>query len=146
MAIVLGAAGAVPFLALSFATPFIAGSLREQTTLILTAYGAVILSFLGGIHWGLAINTVPAAAEEGRLFRRLACSVVPALIGWVAFLMPTAVSLSILAVAFVAVLCLDLIAARNGEAPEWYPRLRVPLTVAVVLSLITGVLADAVGV
>jgi uncharacterized membrane protein len=144
MAIVLGAAGAVPFLALSFATPFIAGSLREQTTLILTAYGAVILSFLGGIHWGLAINTVPAAAEEGRLFRRLACSVVPALIGWVAFLMPTAVSLSILAVAFVAVLCLDLIAARNGEAPEWYPRLRVPLTVAVVLSLITGVLADAV--
>jgi len=140
MALVLGAAGAVPFLALSFATPFVDGSLREQTTSVLTAYGAVILSFLGGIHWGLTINAIPAAAEESRL----SCSVVPALISWIAFLIPPAASLSVLAVAFVAVLCLDLIAARNEEVPEWYPRLRVPLTVAVVLSLITGVLADAV--
>ena len=144
MALVLGAAGAVPFLALSFATPFVDASLREQTTSVLTAYGAVILSFLGGIHWGLTINAIPAAAEESRLFRRLSYSVVPALISWIAFLIPPAASLSVLAVAFVAVLCLDLIAARNEEVPEWYPRLRVPLTVAVVLSLITGVLADAV--
>lgn len=144
MAMVLGAAGAFPFLALSFAAPFVDESLREQTTSVLTAYGAVILSFLGGIHWGLAINAAHAAAEERRLFRRLSCSVVPALIGWIAFLIPPAASLSVLAVAFVAVLCVDLIAARNEEVPEWYPMLRVPLTVAVVLSLVIGVLADAV--
>ena len=119
--------------------PFVDGSLREQTTVALTAYGAVILSFLGGIHWGLAINAIAAGSEEGRLFRRLGCSVVPALIGWIAFLMPRTVSLSVLAVAFIAVLYLDVMASRNGEAPDWYPRLRVPLTITVVLSLATGV-------
>lgn len=139
MAMVLGAAGALPFLALSVFSPFIDGSLRGHATVALTAYGAVILSFLGGIHWGLAIAAIPKRSEEGRLFRRLGCSVAPALIGWIAFLMPPTVSLSVLAVAFIAVLYLDVTASRNGEAPDWYPRLRVPLTVVVVLSLTSGV-------
>ena len=139
MAMVLGAAGALPFLALSIVSPFIDADLREQTTVALAAYGAVILSFLGGIHWGLAIDGIPSRSEEGRLFRRLGCSVVPALIGWIAFLIPPTFSLSILAVAFIAVLYFDVTASRKGEAPDWYLRLRVPLTIIVVLSLTTGV-------
>jgi hypothetical protein len=139
-AMVLGAAGLLPFLALSFMNLLVDGTLGDQATRALTAYGAVILSFLGGIHWGLAIENIPAGSEgDDRLFRRLTCSIVPALIGWIALLMPPTVSLSVLAAAFISVLAFDLIACRNGDAPDWYPRLRVPLTIIVVLSLSTGV-------
>lgn len=132
----LGGLGAVPFVALAAAVALLDGPPRGLAVQALAAYGAVILSFLGGIHWGLAIAT-PAAGETGSgLTARLAWSVVPSLAGWAALLVPPTIGLFGLAAAFAAMLGFDLLATRAGDTPAWYPRLRIPLTLAVVGSLL----------
>jgi len=52
----------------------------------LLAYGAIILSFVGAIHWGLVMGRGEASAA---VFQ---ASVVPALVGWAALLVPTIVA------------------------------------------------------
>lgn len=125
VAAALGYAGAVPFLV---GATGVALALLPATPLL--AYGAVILAFMGGIHWGLGMpGTTPDA-------RRLGLSVVPALLGWAALLLGGRPGLLLLAAAFVGLLALDLATVRSGAAPAWYPSLRVPLTAVVVASLL----------
>ncbi len=125
VAAALGYAGAIPFLAGAAA---VALALLPPTPLL--AYGAVILAFMGGIHWGLGM---PGSAPDGR---RLGLSVVPALLAWAALLLGGRPGLLLLAAAFLGLLALDLATTRRGVAPSWYPALRVPLTAVVVASLL----------
>lgn len=137
----LGALGAVPFVCLAVAGPFLEGVLRDQASFALAAYGAVILSFLGGVHWGLAIAGFGPEPHDGASIRRLTISVLPSLIAWGALLLPAAAGLPVLAGAFAAMLLVDRRASQKREAPAWYPSLRWPLTTAVVASLILGAAA-----
>lgn len=136
----LGAAGLIPFVVLACAGVLLADRLHMQLLPALAGYGAVILSFLGGVHWGMAI----ADSESVALGRRLVAAVIPSLIGWSALLMPIGIGLLVLAAAFVLLLMFDLRTLRRGEAPAWYPRLRWPLTIVVVASLMFGALGGAV--
>ena len=54
----LGGLGIIPFVGISLATPFAADVLKGPLSFALMTYGAIILSFLGGVHWGLAIGAV----------------------------------------------------------------------------------------
>ena len=137
----LGALGAIPFVSLAVADYFLEGPFQEQVSFALAAYGAVILSFLGGIHWGLAIAGFGTTQSDSASFRRLTFSVTPSLIGWGALFLPKAPGLWLLAVAFLWLLVFDSQASRKAEAPAWYPRLRWPLTVVVLASLMLGALA-----
>lgn len=136
-ALVLGLAGLIPFILCAAASLLTEGLLQAQAWYALTAYGAVILSFLGGVHWGLAIKT-EAAPKPAALTPRLIISVIPSLIGWTALLMPTVPGLIALALGFAAMLWTDLRATRDGLAPQWYSRLRWPLSIIVVLCLLIG--------
>ncbi len=133
----LGPLGLVPFLAGALAPWLLPAEGLPEADLALVGYGAVILSFLGGVHWGLA-------APAGRALQ-LGLSVVPSLVGWLALLVASlhavGPGLWLLAAAFAALLPGDLLAAGRGLAPGWYPRLRVPLTVIVVACLVVGALA-----
>ena len=100
------------------------------------AYGAVILSFLGGIQWGFATVYSHSANQNWALLRRLLTSVLPALVAWVGLLAPQETSFLILSGAFLFVLIGDIRAARSDEAPAWYPLLRWPLTLIVIVSLL----------
>lgn len=131
----LGAFGAVPFVVLALSVPMFDGMPREQAAFALAAYGAVILSFLGGVHWGLAIAAAGPRQAPAGLSRRLGFSVVPSLLGWTALLLPRPLDFVVLAAAFALLLLFDVLASRRGEAPPWYPTLRWPLTVVVVASL-----------
>ncbi|MEQ8230297.1 MAG: DUF3429 domain-containing protein, partial [Gammaproteobacteria bacterium] len=102
----------------------------------LVAYGAVILSFLGGIQWGLAIA---GGAVAG--WGRLGAAVVPALLAWPALLLPATAAYLLLACAFLAVLGADLLLHARGQAPAWYQRLRWPLTTVVTMCLLLAALA-----
>ena len=137
----LGALGLVPFAGLAASSHLLGDAWRDAVVLALMAYGAVILSFLGGIHWGLAMAGTGPAANGAPSFRRLILSVLPSLIGWVSLLMPAAFGLPALAVAFAGMLFLDRVASRRREVPTWYLRLRGPLTVAVVASVTAGAFA-----
>jgi ABC-type proline/glycine betaine transport system permease subunit len=133
----LGGLGAAPFIGLAGAMPFLAGNLRQLVAHALVAYGAIILSFLGGVHWGMAIGS-PSSTYHGKLKARLTLSVIPSLAAWAALLVAETTGLCILAAAIAAMLWVDTRATRMGQAPPWYPKLRIPLTCAVVATLLFG--------
>jgi hypothetical protein len=141
----LGGAGLAPFLiGLLFAwfEPT-AGGLPWVR--IVVVYGAVILSFLGGIAWGLASA---AAAQNPRLQVRnglFAVSVVPALVGWVACFLPQPLGLLILAVSFVAMVLLDRHVAAEGLVPAWWMRLRSVLSAVAAMALLALAISIAAG-
>lgn len=65
----------------------------------------------------------------------------PSLAGWTALLLPCTAGSLVIATALAAMLWLDLRATRRGEAPAWYPKLRVPVTCSVVTAVLVGALA-----
>jgi hypothetical protein len=130
----LGFGGLLPFAAAALVALSAEGALRAQALAALIAYGAVILSFLGGIRWGLAM----AAPDQDALAARLAFSVVPSLAGWVALLLPAGPGLVLLALGFLAMLAAD---RHVAEAPGWYPRLRLPLSLGAAGALLLGLVA-----
>ena len=133
----LGGLGALPFIGLAGAAPFLDSAPRMFVVHALAAYGAVILSFLGGVHWGLAIGS-PSGAGHQALRTRLIVSVIPSLAAWVALLFPERTGLLILAASIATMLWVDLRATRAGDAPQWYPKLRIPLTCVVVTAVLIG--------
>ena len=96
------------------------------------AYGAVILSFLGGIHWGFA--AAPGAAKT-RNAVTYGLSVLPSLLAWAALLLPQSIGLGLLMVAVAGVLPIDRRAVALGAAPGWWMSLRLPVTGVVLLCL-----------
>jgi hypothetical protein len=135
----LGGLGAAPFIGLAGAAPFLTGAPRILVAHALVAYGATILSFLGGAHWGLAISS-QTSVDRGKLPARLILSVIPSLAGWAALLVAETTGLFILAIAVATMLWVDMRATRLGQAPPWYPKLRIPLTSVVVAALLFGAL------
>ncbi|MEQ9609154.1 MAG: DUF3429 domain-containing protein [Kiloniellaceae bacterium] len=126
-AMVLGFAGLLPFLA-GAAGAWAAGSPAYIIVINMQmAYGAVILSFLGAVHWGLAM-----AQEDAARWRHLGFSVAPALAGWLALILPNPLGLVLLVLGFVAVFFADL---RSPRLPPWYKALRKPLTLVTILCL-----------
>jgi hypothetical protein len=135
----LGGLGAIPFVTLAGAIPLLGGVPRLFVVHALLAYGATILSFLGGVHWGLAIRG-HSGPDTNKLWARLILSVIPSLAGWAALLVTGSAGLLILAIAIAGMLLVDLRATRLGDAPPWYAKLRVPLSVVVVAALLVGAL------
>ena len=134
----LGYAGLIPFVAIAAGLWLGPQEWRAALHAALLGYAAVILSFMGAVHWGLAMAGDGQGAQ-----RRLALSVLPALLGWLALLLPAGLGYAALLLGFAALCLLDVLAGRHGLVPSWYPPLRVRLTAGVVLSLLVGGLALA---
>ena len=137
-ALVLGAAGLVPFFAGAAGVWTLDQPYAGLALILELQYAAIILSFLGAVHWGLAMAG-PGGA--GPSWGRLGWSVTPALAGWIAIQFPPAAGLLLLAVAFAAAWAVDRRAVRNGFAPGWYAPLRKGLTIGVLLCLGASLLA-----
>lgn len=135
-AMVLGVSGAIPLLAgvsVALAAPTAFGFPLVQWVVV---YAALVLSFLGGMHWGLASAVLARDPSELDAPKVLAFSVLPALVGWVAVFLPGRLAPAVLANAFIAILLLDRLIERLGYAPRWWMPLRVRLTAAVVALLL----------
>jgi len=137
----LGALGVIPFVFLALASSFLEAARQEPAQLALAAYGAVIVSFLVGIHWGLAMAGAGSDQNSGATFARLGASVIPSLIGWGALLVSGSLGLLVMAAAFFGTLLFDWHASRMAQVPAWYLTLRWPLTAVVVASLTLAALA-----
>ncbi len=138
----LGYSGLLPFVVLAL------GILadNQQATLFsaaLIAYGAVILSFVGALHWGFAMALGEFNTESGhrRRSESLLWSVVPALLAWPALLVPTAPASALLIAGFIAHYGQDRRLAAFARLPAWYLPMRLRLTVFACLCLATGALA-----
>lgn len=125
----LGYGGLVPFIAATAALAIWPGNAFAATALV--GYAAVILAFLGAVHWGRVLAH-PERADARRL---LQWGVIPALLAWVALLAPPPVALGLLLglVALVHVVDRQLLAA--DPAMGAYRRLRRHLSWAVLALL-----------
>ena len=125
-ALLPGLLGLTPFWALALSTVAGAGidPLLAVTALIM--YGAIILSFVGALWWGLAIHA-PANTPRNTLF---VWSVIPALIGWLATLALPDVGLRMLMAGLALQWVLDGMLMRKVPEliPGWMFRLRTMLT------------------
>lgn len=137
----LGYGGALPFVALAAATWWVP-DWRTLAYQALLGYGAVILSFVGALHWGVAMVAPAPALSDAARTRAFAWSVVPALIAWVALLLPGTTGAWLAVGGFVAHYLQDLRLARQASIlPAWYLRLRLHLSSFACLSLAAGSLA-----
>ena len=125
----LGYAGLIPFVVFSIGSwtslPYVADS-----TQILIAYAAIILSFMGAIHWGITISNT-----DRHHSKNLVVSIMPALAAWLALLSPEIFALIILFIGFILLIGYDLAVAKSQALPDWYKSMRIRLTFIVTLCL-----------
>ena len=137
----LGIAGLIPFFVCGLAALTGEPPNNQRALLALIAYGAVILSFLGGVHWGFALD--PSGAPPSQVQRaRFGLGVLPSLLGWVALLITflglDRSALVVLAIGFILTTVTEARASRLGWMPRGYMGLRWVLT-AIVLVLLVSV-------
>jgi Protein of unknown function (DUF3429) len=129
----IGAGGLVPFVALSGAVWAAPEAYTPALLNWLSSYAAIIGSFLGAVHWGVALLH-PAMTEQDRgVF--MTWSIVPALAGWFSLLMPMKTCLLMLIATYVIQFAADRQLASRFNVPDWYLRLRSGLTPVAVLCL-----------
>ncbi|MBA4177089.1 MAG: DUF3429 domain-containing protein [Leptothrix sp. (in: Bacteria)] len=83
----LGHAGLLPFVFGAALVWLVRDDAHPYATLAMSAYAAVVVSFLGGIHWGLAFR------HDEPPLALLAWGVLPSLVAWVAVMMPPSAGL-----------------------------------------------------
>lgn len=108
----------------------------------LYAYGAIILSFIGALHWGLAMSF--SELSERQRSGHFAWSVVPALIAWPAVLFSPPLAAPVLVMGFIAHYLQDLLLAGRATLPGWYLPLRLRLTSVAVVCLVAGLFSSGV--
>jgi glutaredoxin/chromate transport protein ChrA len=135
-ALLLGYAGLIPFLA---GAVLIAVGEHDFGATLLAGYAAVILSFVGAVHWGLALG------QGERRWRHYGTSVVPALIAWAALLLPPTPSLGVLAAGLAGWRLWEYL-ADVPAFPQWFARLRDHLTFGASALVMIGALLLAIPV
>ena len=150
-ALSLGLAGVTPYVATSTATVYFAYEMNQAaagSNLVLSGqtaelalhllepvqvgYGAVILSFLGAIHWGMEW-----AGYGGKYgWRRYAPGVIAPAIAWPTLLFPVEYALITQFMTFNFLYYNDARASVTGMAPHWYGMYRFVLTFVVGASIV----------
>ena len=125
----LGYLGLIPFVAGGALALFGDEAASGLGLRAVIAYGAVIVSFVGAIHWGLALA---GGAPAGRLY---VVSVLPSLVAWPALLFDARTGLVLLIVAFVGIWLHERVSLWTTLFPAWFARLRTQLTSVAVIVL-----------
>lgn len=126
-----GYAGLAPFVGL--AAWMWAHAPASTTGDILTVYAAVVLSFIGAVHFGWALSEHADA-------RRYGWSMIPALAAWILATLPVVAALPLLATALFGAWYVER-RWFSRELPAWYGSLRVQLSFSAGACLLAGWLA-----
>lgn len=129
----LGYGGLLPFIGLTI----LAALDGHRATLwsdLLLGYGAVILSFVGALHWGLAMGL--PALDAGLRRRAFVWSVVPALLAWLATMLPGSSASLMLVMGFAWHFVQDRRLARCAKLAAWYLPLRSRLSLVATACLL----------
>ncbi|KAL6852122.1 hypothetical protein J3F83DRAFT_757020 [Trichoderma novae-zelandiae] len=162
---ILGLAGTLPYLATSLSTIFLAVNLNTEIPSanrfynaiflehgtaqylldliepVQLGYGAVIISFLGAIHWGLEYAEKKPQRDRTRF--RYGIGLAASVAAWPTLLMPLEYALTSQFGAFVALYYADARATRLGWAPVWYAKYRFLLTAMVGLAIFISLVGRA---
>lgn len=143
--LLLGLVGLAPFIGCGLAAlaPHAAGADPWLGALI--GYGAVVLGFFGGVHWGLVLRE-PAPAQPTV---RIGFAVVPAVLGWAALVAEAAVApwvaLAILIFGYILAIAAEHRGSQLGLLPGRYLWLRWTFSIVAVAMLTTVVTLRLLG-
>jgi hypothetical protein len=148
IAIFLSVAGLLPFL-LAGAVVLLDPLDTPIAIQVLISYGAVILSFVGAVHWGFALrdtahplpDTVMSPTMLGYERQLLLFGVIPALIGWVALLAmihfaAPALAVFLLLIGFFLTIVAETIGKGRNIVAGNYLALRWAVSIVVMLILL----------
>jgi len=102
-------------------------------------YSALVLSFLGGIHWGLVF----ADSNGGNGDKTIIAALIAPLIGWTSIFVSGPMGFAFLMVAFAGQGAWDNFAAHNGLLPVWFAKSRMVLTTLAAASMAVTMYAIA---
>eukprot|EP00092_Neocalanus_flemingeri_P034143 GFUD01037130.1.p1 GENE.GFUD01037130.1~~GFUD01037130.1.p1 ORF type:complete len:222 (+),score=49.97 GFUD01037130.1:35-700(+) len=132
-ALTLGLAGLIPFISAPLYM-YNAGFFLPDIAAAQLTYGATILSFLGGVRWGLLVqgdDDLPPSWSQ------YSWSVTPSLLAWSALLVPNLLAgYGICSAGLLAAAVLDL---KQRGYPAWFRGLRFLLSFCAILSLVTSI-------
>jgi len=131
----LGYLAVLPFVVGAALVWMVGAELRPAASLALAVYAAVVVSFIGAIHWGIGFTQTDPAP---RLF---VWGVVPAIVACLLTLIPPRFGLASLAVLLVACYGVDRVVYRSEGVARWLP-LRLRLTVVAVASCLVGAIGS----
>lgn len=131
----LGYGGLLPFVGLSLLVA-LEPTRQPIWTQALMAYGAVILSFVGALHWAFAMVLRDLSPSQRR--HRYIWSTIPALVAWPALLLPTHFAVLLLVAGFAAHYLQDRRLADAVALPAWYLPLRLRLSAVASLALMVA--------
>ena len=130
----LGVAGLIPFVGLATGLWLLPPEWIELQAMGMLAYAAVIVSFLGGIHWGLAM----LQAKPRRSL--LIWGVLPSLLAWAALLLNSVWGLLLMVASLLLCYIVDCLIYRPLQLGGWLG-LRALLTGVASVSCLVGVAA-----
>ena len=138
----LGYGGLIPFIGLATLANIEPshGPLYRGALLL---YGAVILSFVGAIHWGVAMMVTDLNDQDRRA--AYVWSVIPALMAWMTYILSPITAALVLVLGFLLQYWRDATLARKIAWPVWYLPLRIRLTLVAILSLFVGIQLPLIG-
>ncbi|WIT09946.1 DUF3429 domain-containing protein [Paucibacter sediminis] len=131
VALRLGYLGLLPFVFGALLVWLVREDAHPYVTAALSAYAAVVISLLGGIHWGLGFRqSIPSPQP-------FVWGVVPALIAWIAVVMPPYAGLVVHGVMLIACYAVDRRSYPALGASAWLT-LRFRLSGVAALSCFLG--------
>lgn len=129
----LGLAGLIPFFGLAALGTIGPDLWRVVAQVLLTQYGALIVSFVGALQWGIAVQRDAQGIEA---WARYGFSVLPALWALLALQFTLFTAMQMLAFALIGCLIADMVFYRWSPLPPWFFRLRLILTTGGAASLL----------
>ncbi|NJR71716.1 MAG: DUF3429 domain-containing protein [Gammaproteobacteria bacterium] len=144
LAFLLAYLGLLPFIACTLVLLFGASvqmdMYRPLALQALTTYAAVIVSFLGGIQWGVGVVTQEQQPQTARSLFLL--SIVPSLLAWAMLFLPATIRASswrFFCLGFVWVI--DALLLLQKVIPAWFFKLRSIVTAVAIGALIVALIA-----
>ncbi|KAA0712951.1 Transmembrane protein 69 [Triplophysa tibetana] len=131
-ALYLGLAGLIPFVSAPLLMA-VSEVYLPEVAFAQIAYGASIVSFLGGARWGF---TLPAGSPAKPDWLNLANSVVPSLIAWVSLLFSHDITQSAIIVIIGLGIALHYDLSLLPTYPSWFKAMRTILTAVAFFSLV----------
>jgi hypothetical protein len=142
----MGLAGGLPYIAASATTvylahqaglaasgvithidPGVAHTILDQALTFQVTYGAVMLSFLGALHWGMEF----AGLGGNKGYSRLALGAAPILVAWPTLALEPMTALIVQWISFTGLWWADLKVTGLGWTPKWYSQYRFYLSILV---------------
>ena len=132
----LGFGGLIPFVVTAVSVLTLSDNGQLMALDIMLHYSAVILSFLGAVHWGAGLTSFTEQyVSQSDNWIRIGWSVTPALVAWLAIQMTLLPSLITFILGFAGAFIFDAWSGKKGWLPSWYIKLRKSLSLIVLICL-----------